>query len=390
MTTISVSLGDADRLTQLYSCPNVPGSGATLSDTILHWFQQTLDRDGYVAQGVSASARQDGSSLVLDISAAGDLPPGVTTYQTRLPSFLANGAAALFTDIPAIKTAGLWDPTSDGWRFMLPLGMAMVNPLGLQLFHYPPMNLLNPSQDYLNDAVPARWTELLEMNGAVDLGVQQRLNVVIDSAPIAASDDQGTNISPTVTPTDFFKNYQLAQLTTLLTPSALSPAYSIPLMVYGAPARGVFSELFGVSLAVNQAATVEIVSGLTTPVLAANHPYYFYAQAQGFKTVGSGKLLPANCAGAQKIMVQDLIAAGWQLSMAFDPTQDPASVLKTYTTLWTDPSFAAIVCTLVQHQASLFYPTGNPATFTFQLSIEAAAEFCLAHNSNPCAAAAPA
>ena len=385
MTTISIPLGDASIIGQLFSYPNIPGSSESLEDTIVHWITLTLQRDGFASEGVSASVQTSGSTLTLNLNSSGFMPGDVSQYQSRIPTFLANGAQALNTDIPAIKAAGLWDPKNDGWRLMLPMGMAMVNQLALQLFHYPPMNLLNPSQDYLNDAVPARWSELLEINGAITSEIRDLLNIVVDSAPIAASDDQGTYISPTVTPVDYFKNYQMAQLSMLLNVSANSPSYTIPLMVYGAPARGVFAELFGITLGVNQAATVQIVPGLTTPVLAANHPYYFYAQAQGFDTVGSGKLLPANCPKAAGIMVQDLIAAGWQFSMAGDPTQDPNEVLKKYTTMWNDPAMAPMVCAFVQHQGSLYYPTGNPATFTFPVSFDDGMAFCQANGNNPCA-----
>jgi len=51
----------------------------------------------------------------------------------------------------------------------------------------------------------------------------------------------------------------------------------------GGPPRAVFGSLFNVTLGVNQAMSVNIISGMTTPVLDANHRYYFdfYAEAQG-------------------------------------------------------------------------------------------------------------
>ncbi len=116
--------------------------------------------------------------------------------------------------------------------------------------------------------------------------------------PVAAGDDQSPFISPTVTPRDYFADYQKAQIALLLNPCAANSSYTIPLVVYGAPARAVFAELFGVSLDVNQAAQL---------------------------------------------------------------------------------------CALVEHEGSLFYPTGNAADFTFKISLEQGASFCSANGNNPCA-----
>ena len=283
-------------------------------------------------------------------------------------------------------TPGSWDPQGNGWRFMPPLGLPLINQVSAQLFHYPPMNLLNPSQDYLNDAVPTRWAELLQANGVDSPDKVPLYERLIDCAPIAAGDDQGTFISQVLEPTDYFRDYQLAQFALMLTPSPGSPGYTIPLVVCGAPPRSVFGALFNVTLEVNQAMTVEIVPGSKTAVLGANHPYYFYAQAQGFSTVGSGKMLPANCASAQAIMVQDLAAARWQLAMADNVGQDPVAALAACTEYWTAPAQAATVCAMVQHEGTLFYPTGDPAVFTFNTSLAQGAAFCQAHADNPCAA----
>ena len=247
------------------------------------------------------------------------------------------------------------------------------------------MNLLNPSQDYLDDAVPTRWAELMQANGVEsmdDIVLYERL---IDCAPIAAGDDQGTYISPVLTPTDYFRDYQLAQFALMLVPSAGNAAYTIPLIVCGGPPRAVFGALFNVTLGVNQTVTVEIVPGMQTPVLGANHPYYFYAKAQGFSTVGDGVMLAATCSAAQGIMVQDLIAARWQITMAANPSQDSQAALTACTQYWTAPAQAATICALVQHEGTLFYPTGNPAVYTFNTSLAQGASFCQANANNPCA-----
>ncbi len=387
MLVFQVSLGTAERLTQLFAYPNIPGSSQTLGDTIAHWFGQTLERDGLTAQGAQFNVQFDASGGTLNLIGPPPISNDLLAYRTRLPQFLQNGWSALTTDIPAIKAAKLWDPQNDGWRFMLPLGMAMVRHRALQLFHYPPMNLLNPSQDYLDDAVPVRCDELLQANGVTDPGELFLLSRVIDCAPIAASDNQGGNISKTVAPTDYFANYQKAQLALLLNVAATDPSFTIPLVVYGGPAKTVFQELFGVTLGVNQATTIQILPGLTTPVLGANHPYYFYAEAQGYNTVGDGKMIAAQCAAAATLMVQDLVAARWLATMANDPSQNPQTVLAAASAYWNTPAQAAAICAMVQHEGSLYYQNGSPAQFGFPTTLAQGAAFCQANGNNPCAAA---
>lgn len=381
-----VPLGTTAQATALFSYPNIPGSPASLTDTILHWVNQTLSRDGLTQWGASATVDTAGSTCTLYLQGPSIVSNALLRLAKLLGQFLANGALAL-ADITAIQSQNpaIWDPQKNGWRYMLPWGLPLLNQKSVLLFHYPPMNLVNPSQDYLDDAVPARWTELLAANGVSDVSTSALMQRYLDCAPIAAGDDQGTYISQVLAPIDYFKDYQLAQLALFLQPQ--NSGYTIPIMVCGSPPRQVFGSLFNVTLGVNQAMIVEVVPGLKTPVLGANHPYYFYAQAQGFDTVGSGIMLPSGCAKASQIMVQDLIAARWQIAMSADPTQDPAAVLATCTAYWNDPAQAPLICAMVQHEGTLFYPTGTPAVFTFKTSLAQGTAFCAAHGYNPCAPA---
>ena len=382
----TVPLGTAAYVTAVFAYPNIPGSGETLEDTILQWVNQTLTRDGIASQGAVATVLFDGTNYTLYLTGSAPISNELLLYTKTFPQFLSNCSLAI-ADILTIKqaTPNIWDPQNNGWRFMPPLGLPLLNQRSAQLFHYPPMNLLDPSQDYLDDAVPTRWAELMQANGMEDMDEIILYERLIDCAPIAAGDDQGTYISQVLTPTDYFKDYQLAQFALMLTPSTANAAYTIPLIVCGGPPRAVFAALFGVTLGVNQTVTVEIVPGMQTPVLGANHPYYFYAEAQGFSTVGDGKMLPATCANAQAIMVQDLIAARWQMTMAMDPSQNSQAALTACTQFWTTPAQAAAICAMVQHEGTLFYPTGTPAVFTFNTSLEAGATFCQANANNPCA-----
>lgn len=390
MANVSITLGLTDDVAQVFSYPNVPGSRQSLPDTIKHWFDQTLQRDGFGAD-TSCDVGVSGDGVYY-LAIKGPDASVLDRYATLLPQFIKAGALGLGTirKIKALEPP-IWDPKNDGWRFMLPLGLPMINQKSVQLFHYPPMNLLNPLQDYLDDPVPARWAELLNANGLQDMAEIILLERLIDCAPVAASDDQGTLISPMLEPVDYFRDYQQALFSQMLNASATNPGYTIPMIVCGGPARDVFNQMFGTNLGVNQAAAVRVVPGRTTAVLAANHPYRFYATAQGFDTVGCGNMDKGSCARAQPIMHDDLIAARWQLLMSQDPTQDTNAVLASCTRYWNDPAQAAAVCAMVQHEGSLYYTVaGDPSTYTFDVSLEQAAAFCQAHENNPCAASSEA
>ncbi len=386
LLVFTIPLGNALEVAACFSYPNIPGSSESLCDTIMHWVTQSLDRDGLIAQGVSARIETDRWTYTLYLSGSAAVSNQLLQYTKVLPQFLTNcGVGILDMENVIEANPAIWDPQKNGWRPMFPMGLPLINQRSAQLFHYPPMNLLDPSRDYLDDAVPTRWAELLQANGMANMSDIVLMERLIDCAPVAAGDDQGTYISQVLTPIDYFKDYQLAQFALMLTPSEANPAFTIPLIVCGGPPRAVFSSLFNVTLGVNQALNVSIVPGLTTPVLGANHPYYFYAQAQGFATVGDGKMIAATCPKAQGIMQQDLVAARWQMVMATDPSQDSAAVLADCTSYWNAPAQAATICAMVQHEGTLFYPTGTPAVFTFNTSLAQGALFCEENANNPCA-----
>jgi hypothetical protein len=377
-----ILLGEEATVALLFSHPNIPGSKDSLSDTILHWFRQTLTND-LIADRATASVTIDGSKrYFLVLRGTDDVYEAFNLYADRLPKLLTYGFSALDEDIPAVKAAGLWDPKGDGWRFFLPLGLSMARGRSVQFFHYPPMKLLNPLRNYLDDPVPVRWEELLQANGVAARDTKL-LETIVDAVPVAASDDQGSLISKMLEPKNYFSNYHLPLLRALTT--QVGGGYTIPVIALGTPARNVFNALLSAKIGINVPALVKIVDNDRTAAVGANHPYYFYATAQGFDTVGSGKILPGSCAKAKDIMVADLVSAGWQARMAEDPRQDPSAVINTLTRFWNDPAQARMVCALTQRHGSLFYPGGDPSKFVFNLTLEQAMAYCDAHGQNPCA-----
>lgn len=397
-----IFLGSLDRVKLLFSFPNDP-EDQDLDATVLHWINLILKRDNMVDKGfVSYIVHRGESQVWLHIRAPYSEMQPLLEYQRRIPMFLSHGEAATQV-IAQLKTEhtewppglhppadnNVWDPQNTGkWRFFLPWGMAMINQQSLNFFHYPPLRLLEGTQDYLDDPVPVRLKELMAANGATSVEEQNLHSTVMDGAPIAAPDDQGTQyvdgIPVHLIPIQHFVDYQLAQITLLLNTSQVDPGYTVPMVVYGGPAKDQFQKLFGQELKTMQTLTIEIQPGLKTHVIGANHPYAFYAVIQ--TSVGSGKINPANCHSGVEMMIKDLIVVGWQLKMAEDPTQDPTTVLNDLTAYWNDTAQAAKVCQLVQHEASLFYPDpGDLAKFQFDVSMDAAAAYCSNHGNNACA-----
>jgi len=424
MASTTIALGNEPRVAKLYSYPNDPNNpGAeTLSDTIMHWTNQTLERDGVKAKGVTASVSIDGDSYNLVLEGPDETQAHLDLYADRFPKFLQHGedALAVIEKVKQMKKdppwpewakssnpdqtwdpTALWDPQgTNSWYFFLPFGMAMIHQKSLQFFHYPPVRLLTSMRDYLDDPVPVRWVELLEANGVANEQDAWLYSTVMDGAPIAAPDDQGTIYPPDgetgdavhLMPIEHFHDYQRAQVNLLLNDAPEHPGFTIPIVVYGTPARDTFNALYGTDLNVwkNPTDVLEIIPGKKTPVICVGHPYRFYAQAQINDDadpplgVGSGHIVPDKCKDAVEIMVQDLVVARWQHLMAQDPTQDPETVRKACQDYWDDDARAATICTLVQHEGSLLYPDPNSLKFEFRLSMDDAAKACSEHGNNPC------
>ena len=405
MTTVSIPLGSRDLLTALYTYPNsTPRKpGDSLESTIEYWFKSTLARDGYAGATAKVRPGQGDGAWYLDLSGSEDLANVFALYSEALPQFLANGHTANSTVVPKLKAQGKWDPDPDGpappyrpWRFFMPHGLPMLAQRSVQFFHYPPIRLLEGTRDYLDDPVPKRWEKLLVANGvpAEEVALYE---TVMDAAPIAAEDDQGSKRSTKgdkdwgLIPINQFHEYQRAQMKLLVHAHPTPAGYTIPVVVYGAHPRDTFSELYNVQpkLAINRVATVSIVDGAKTPVLATHHPYDFYACSQGFATVGGGYISSQGCVEAAGIMISDLAAARWQKRMAEDPSQNPQTVLDECTAYWSADAQQATVCQHVRHQGSLDDQDRVSLAFKFRESMEQAADFCTTYGNNPCSAGKP-
>ncbi|MCG8609660.1 MAG: hypothetical protein MI864_03910 [Pseudomonadales bacterium] len=390
-----IILGDVQAISELYSYPNIPGSTESLSDTVLHWFKQTLDRDG-VSEHVQATVTLENDQVALELignDADEDIAQVIALYSERLPALLQIGQNALNNVIPQLHKVDKWDPENTGqWRFFLPLGQAMARQKSVQFFHYPPIRLLDPMRDYLNDPVPVRWEELLQINGVESEQSSWRYETVVDATPIAAPDDQGskkvdkTKYKYGLIPIEYFSEYQIELTRLMLNPAPGNLDFTVPVVIYGAHPRSEFEHLFlegtGQKLGINKTALAKIVPNRKTAVLATNHPYRFYAQAQiddkhpetGY--VGSGQIAPGHMRSAVNLMKDDLAAARWQVRMAADPSLDPQETMTECIEYWQQDAQLKTVCQLTLHQGSLYYPDPNALQFCFKVSMEEAQKIC--------------
>ncbi len=345
-----------DALQSLYSVPNIPGVAQTLSEAIEHWFGNTLAHDcfarshGLDPQGLRVEA-QPGAPWRIAVHHASqdaDCSDYQRYCQVGLSSLLTHGASAFFETIPKLRELGLWDPlprapNAKPWRPFLGIGLPLVNQRAVQFFHYPPIRLLEGTRDYLKDPVPTRWEHLLWVNG-VERDDVSLYESVIDCAPIAADDDQGSGPFAHMPPTvPYFSQYQSDQLRALLERGRNEYGVTPPVVALGGKAVPQFNKLFGTSLSttLSTAVTGNVIPGRRTAVLGTGHPYNFYYQAQqaghdndpDHYYVGTGRLTPEVAqAGAARerlvrIAVDDMVAARWQIRMAAQPGADPAEVL---------------------------------------------------------------
>ncbi|MBM81061.1 MAG: hypothetical protein CMJ78_10765 [Planctomycetaceae bacterium] len=70
---VSLNLGSKSRVAKLYSFPNSTTCPWTLEETVKHWFDMTLDRDGLSEKGARCSVSTSGRFLVLKIDDRGQL-----------------------------------------------------------------------------------------------------------------------------------------------------------------------------------------------------------------------------------------------------------------------------------------------------------------------------
>ena len=315
---VRIALGSPTRVSQLFAYPNncsaICYRNWSLAETVEHYLDQSVQRDGYPAAKVDVSDKN--GELYATISGVPD------NYGKPLEQLLAAGDLA-YQGASKLNADGKWQYD---WYFFLPLGMALEIRRSVELLHFPPDYSLTQAQDYLESKTTDRWAELLEQNG-VPLAQTAAYQTIIDIAPIAAPASAGSTLADTYS---YFQPYQ-TNMVAQLTSRADSQVPSLPMVAFGGPVRDWVHQQYGVTLGVLGLGQITPVAGRSVAVLGSNHPSYIWYAADPENYGGDQQ--KADQAGL-KVMGQDITAACWQADMGRNPGADAAATLNSCTQKW--------------------------------------------------------
>jgi hypothetical protein len=287
---------------------------SSLGDYIAHFFNQTLERDGYFGAWAQAIKQENGSYVAKLYSPHHDL----SVYKELIPSFMEAGHVGLSI---VNSNQSLIDSKM---RFLLPWGLAMAKTKSVQLLHFPPLETF-VYLDYLYSPTNRRWENLLGYNDSDVLLSEEE--TIVDCVPVAAPGDDSKGIAPL---NNIFAPYVKAMLQARL--GHLGHAHT-PVVAYGGPVMDWLKANYADQITENlqPLSLVELQlweSGVKHHVLCANHPSkYLYYTDKHDKTDFEVK---------KQIMTQDLIAAGWQSRMVKTPRHSPTKLLQELKDHWTN------------------------------------------------------
>ncbi|EGE55967.1 hypothetical protein RHECNPAF_780017 [Rhizobium etli CNPAF512] len=334
---IAVHLGDARRVADLYSfpnnCSNVCYRPWSLEQTVEHYLNDSLKRDGFTS--TTAAVSLENGSYVAKL--VGTEPKG---FVDRYEAFLALGDIGL-ASARGFNSAGKW---RYDWRFLLPLGLPMLNNRSLEVMDFPPLTLVLEKQDYLNSNTTNRWTSLLGENG-IPKSDYDLYGAILDVVPVAAPAGDGQRLDESGIYNGTFDSYGLPLLN-LWTKTA-NGSEAKPVMALGSPMRTWFKRLFNVSLGILDVKQITLPDGRTANIMGTNHPSYFFYAANKY-TDGPDKD-EKNFALGLEVMKQDIVAACWQAEMGKAPASDPMAMKATCAARWAGADKR--LCVLVEMEA---------------------------------------
>jgi hypothetical protein len=327
------------------NCNEVCFVAKTLEETITHYVNLSLRRDGYNAE-VQAVHLKDGARKCIVVAGA-----DVQRYRTLVPDLLRIGQIGLKISKALPKALELRDKGwRYNWRFFLPLGVAMAEHDSVQLLHFPPDSVLERDQDYLAASTTKQWGRLLAENlpGGVADGESDgqiidrtaRYQNIIDLAPIAAPSSDGKNID---TVYEDYSPYFLELMKLWLKPKNKV----LPMVAFGLPVREWIQKNYDLRLDVHSVASIEVADGIKVPVLGSNHPSFIFNADDKYQ---DNPRTPVNerLVGLMLVLWEDLVTAYWQVHMAKTPTADAAHVLENGRKEWSRAEKLERLAQLVQ------------------------------------------
>lgn len=311
-----VELGNQERVTRLFAYPNncnvICFKDWTLEQTVEHYLNQSVQRDGYPAATVKV--HRDNDRYYADIN-------GVPhDYKNPLNALLDTGELA-YNGAKKLNADGKW---AYNWYLFLPLGMALENRRSIELLHFPPDYSLTQAQDYLRSNTTDRWASLLTFNG-IPADQTPAFQTIVDIAPIAAPASAGSDLEGTY---GYFQDYQVRMVKEV---TRTQSGASLPMVAFGSPVRSWIKQQYGVELKVLGLGIISPSEGQKVPVLGSNHPSAIWYAAD--KANYNGDQDKADAAGL-KMMGQDLSAACWQAGVGSNTNADPQATLEACTQKW--------------------------------------------------------
>jgi hypothetical protein len=333
---VTINLGTQKTAERLFSYPNLGHETESLQATISHYLTDSMAREGLANAVVSVDLSD--TACALRISGLSD--DDAAQVQARYQAFFNVGLTGL-QDMDAFEATGKAEPD---WEFLLPLGISFAYARAVEVMDFPPVTLIQ-KQDYLNSKTTARWWELLGLN-AVATADLARFSCILDIVPLAAPASDGTKLDASGIYEGPFDSYGAPQLELLSRTNQVGTRR--PLIALGMPIRKWIQRIWGTSLNILDVSALKLPVGGSCPVIASNHPSFFYYAVHSNTGPGSKE---KNLAAGLAVMKQDIVAAAWHAQMGRNPSGDPAAVLETCKIAWQDKD--AELLELVKKQAGI-------------------------------------
>lgn len=382
-TEVSINLGDKAGLTILYAYPNNSEINETLAETLAYWLKQTIRRDGFEKQGVTLVVNKDDSNnFTMVLSGDESLKFQLERYQEIHDEFSHLGLNFYKNSLLSIMDDELWDPNKKDWRFLLPLGMPLMNMKAIQFFHFPTLRLLCNERDALNDPVPKRVEDFLELNG-VDAEDTEQYMMMANSIPVAGPDDEGALVDDLVDKFRAdFEQYDTDLINMLLKTAQNDSQQTLPIITWGKTTMEMFNNVFKTSLSYpNSVDTATIFEEKDTPVLSMAHPFSFFYKVQKEPEADSGITYPGtgvyqltndSSYGFNQAIEQnrrDIIGACWIETI----TAKPMSAKEAYSIAektWTDESKLTEIKKWLLYHGSMWVENGTTGRWEFKIPKE--------------------
>jgi hypothetical protein len=248
--TVYIELGDQAMTIRLFTYPNEGHAGQSLQETIEHYFNDSIRREGLAEFRIAANVTADRCTVAISL----DDQDIANQIASRYQEFFDNGKTGLQA-ADAFRASGKWD---EKWMFLLPLGVPLAFAKAIEIMNFPPLTLLW-KQDYLNSKTTSRWWELLMLNG-VPYDELARYSCILDIVPVAAPASDGEKLRLSGIYDGPFDSYAMPLLK-LLVPT--QTAQYRPLIALGLPIRVWIKRLWNLSLKVMDTGTINLESGAT-------------------------------------------------------------------------------------------------------------------------------